>query len=203
MDCIAYPYVMLILASGSQSRHQILTQMEVPFQVIVSNIDETPLKSETPSCYVQRISRQKAVTIADKHPGRFVLAADTMIAVGRRILVKAEDQDEAISQMRLLSGRSHRVYTHVTLMRPDRQIFSRLCMTRVRFKVLQEFEIQGFIASQEWRNVAVYQYQGYASRFIQSIQGLPSTIQGLPVIDTYHLLTSHQAWQPVRNTSGT
>lgn len=182
---------MLVLASQSPSRYRLLTQLGVPFVVDAADIDETPLRGELPKWYVQRVSTDKARAVAERHAEAFILAADTIVTMGTRIFRKAESAQEASSQLHALSGRRHRIYTHLCLRTPHGQFYQKLCVTHVAFKVLEEKEIQAFVASEQWRGVAVYEHEGFAARFIQWMRGLPSTIKGLPLFDTYQILRGH------------
>ena len=179
---------MLILASQSPSRARLLTQLGVPFDVFPSFIDETPLPKEKPLEYVQRIAQEKARSVASRHPERFVLAADTIVALGTRILRKAESEEEARDQLSLISGRRHRSCTALSFIVPNGKCHVRLCMTHVAFKALDIQEIDSYIASKEWCNVVVYKSEGRAGQFIRFLRGQPSTLMGLPLFDTYQML---------------
>lgn len=180
----------LVLASASPRRLALLAQIGItPDEVIAADIDETPLKDETPRNLAARLARQKAeaVVAADA----IVLAADTVVAVGRRVLPKAESEHDARMCLRLLSGRSHRVYTGVAVKLPGGGLRERLVETRVAFKVLSAAEIDAYIASREWDGKAGgYAAQGRAGRFITSIIGSYSSVIGLPLFETANLLES-------------
>lgn len=177
----------LILASASPRRLALLAQIGIaPDEVIAADIDETPLAKETPRNLALRLARQKAEAV--KAAGAIVLAADTVVAVGRRVLPKAETEQEARECLRLLSGRSHRVYTGVAL-KTDAAIRERLVETRVAFKVLNATEIEAYIASKEWQGKAGgYAAQGLAGRYITSIIGSYSSVIGLPLYETANLI---------------
>lgn len=183
---------MLVLASKSCARNELLRQLGVSFCVEPSDIDETPKIREKPENYVMRIAAEKAKDIFEKHLANFkvkpILAADTIVSVGTRILRKAKDANEVRSQMKLLSGRRHRVYTGLALYLPTGILKQRLCTTHVTFKRLKQSEIEYFVDSMEWKDVAVYRYDKIVARFISYMRGLPSTIAGLPLFDTYQLL---------------
>lgn len=191
----------LVLASASPRRLALLAQIGVtPDDVISTDIDETPLEGETPRLLALRLARSKAE--AARAEDALVLAADTVVAVGRRVLPKAETEAEARACLALLSGRSHRVYTGVALRsagfqpaNPSRQdadgpkIATRLVETRVAFKRLTAEEIDTYIASDEWRGKAGgYAVQGLAARYIISIIGSYSSVVGLPLYETALLL---------------
>jgi septum formation protein len=177
----------LVLASASPRRLELLKQIGVtPDAVIHTDIDETPRKGETPRLLALRLARAKAAAASAE--GARVLAADTVVAVGRRILPKAETEADARACLALLSGRTHRVFTGVALSTSERTA-ARLVETRVAFKPLSAREIEAYIASDEWRGKAGgYAVQGRAARFVVSIIGSYSNIVGLPLYETANLL---------------
>ena len=176
----------LVLASASPRRLALLAQIGVtPDEVIAADIDETPLKKETPRALALRLARAKAETV--QADGR-ILTADTVVALGRRVLPKAETESEARNCLELLSGRGHRVYTGVVL-KTAKGARQRLVETRVTFKVLSPVEIDAYIASAEWKgNAGGYAAQGLAARYITNIVGSYSNIVGLPLYETANLL---------------
>jgi septum formation protein len=186
----------LVLASGSPRRLALVQQAGIePDALRPAEIDELPRKGELPRALATRLARAKAETalagvrIDDELRGAFILAADTVVAVGRRILPKAELLDEAAQCLRLLSGRNHRVYTAVCLVTPREAFRQRLVETRVRFKRLSEEDIEAYLASGEWRGKAGgYAAQGLAGTFIVKIVGSYSGIVGLPLYETTTLL---------------
>jgi septum formation protein len=182
----------LILASSSPRRLQLLKQMGLePDKVIAADIDETPLKHELPAKYAARIASAKAAVIAVHYSTDTVLAADTVVACGRRILPKAEDEKTARQCLMLLSGRRHRVYTAVCVMRAEK-INECIVQTHVRFNCLSEKEITDYIASGEWQGKAGgYAIQGRAEVFIPWIGGSFSSVVGLPLAETAKLLREH------------
>lgn len=177
-----------MLASASPRRLQLLAQIGVtPDAVVAADIDETPLKGEMPRRLAVRLARSKAEAV--KAESALVLAADTVVAVGRRILPKAETEAEARACLALLSGRAHRVYTGVAVRAADASVRTRLVETRVTFKRLAQAEIEAYIASGEWRGKAGgYAAQGLAARYITNIIGSYSSIVGLPLYETANLL---------------
>lgn len=184
----------LILASASPRRLQLLNQIGIePDAIIPTNIDEAPRRAELPRNLSARLAREKAnaareVMIRDEGNG-FVLAADTVVAVGRRVLAKAESLEEADRCLSQLSGRGHRVFTAVALLTPEGKLRQRLVETRVRFKRLSEDEVRHYIASGEWRGVAGgYSIQGLAGCFVQQLVGSYSSVVGLPLFETAALL---------------
>jgi septum formation protein len=178
----------LVLASASPRRLALLAQIGVtPDDVIATDVDETPLKGETPRLMALRLARAKAEAVEAE--AAIVLAADTVVAVGRRILPKAETEQQARECLALLSGRSHRVYTGVAVRAANGLVRTRLAETRVAFKRLTSAEIDAYIASGEWRAKAGgYAVQGLAARYITSIIGSYSSVVGLPLYETAHLL---------------
>jgi septum formation protein len=190
----------LILASASPRRLELLRQIGVePAAVIPADIDETPLPREVPHVYVRRIAAAKLQVVCDQlansssadtaSPPTFVLAADSIVAVGRRILGKPADAVEAAKFWRLYSGRRHRVYTGVALANPAGKMVVKVAITQVQFKSLSEAEIARFVASNEWQGKAGgYAIQGAAEAFVQSVSGSISNIIGLPLCLTRNLL---------------
>ncbi len=176
----------LILASASPRRVELLARIGVvPDAICPADIDETPLKAELPRVYAARISLQKARAIEAQG---LILAADTVVAVGRRILGKPESTAEAEGFLRLLSGRRHRVITGIALRLEDKS-WSKQVQTAVRFKPLSEGEIAAYLASKEWQGKAGgYAIQGMASAFIPWINGSYSNVVGLPLAETANLL---------------
>jgi septum formation protein len=180
----------LVLASASPRRVQLLHQVGVvPAATDPAELDETPARGETPRVYAARMARSKAEAVARRHPGRFVLAADTVVAAGRRILDKPADADEARRRLEMLSGRRHRVYGGVCLVAPDGRAAERVVQTIVRFKRLHRDEIAGYVAGGEWQGKAGgYAIQGAAAAFVPWINGSYSNVVGLPVTETLALL---------------
>lgn len=159
----------------------------MPDEVIPAEIDETPLKGERPADYACRMAAGKAAAV--EAPGALVLAADTVVAVGRRILPKAETEDEARSALTLLSGRRHRVHSAVTLRDRDGKTRHRLSTSAVLFKRLSAEELEAYIAAGEWRGKAGgYAIQGRAEALVRLVSGSHSGIVGLPLFETRALL---------------
>jgi septum formation protein len=186
----------LVLASASPRRLALLEQAGIePAALRPATIDETPKKGERPRSLAQRLARTKAVVARerlDKEPDlrdAFVLAADTVVAVGHKVLEKPEYLNEAAAGLQMLSGRSHRVYTCVCLVKPDGTIRARTVETRVRFKRLSREEMDAYLASGEWRGKAGgYAIQGIAGCFVQKIVGSYTNVVGLPLIEVVALL---------------
>ena len=186
----------LVLASGSPRRLALLNQAGIePDALRPADVDETPHRGELPRACANRLARAKAeaaldaIRLDDELRGAFLLAADTVVAVGRRILPKAELVDEAAHCLRLLSGRNHRVYTAICMVTPKGAFRQRLIETRVRFKRLTEEDIEAYLASGEWRGKAGgYAVQGIAGSFVVKIVGSYTNVVGLPLYETTSLL---------------
>ncbi len=183
------PQPELVLASASPRRIELLALIGIsPDRIDPADIDETPLKDETPSRLAVRLARTKAQTTAARSPDAVVLAADTVVAVGRRLLEKPADAAEAEKFLRLLSGRNHRVFTGVAVAVGDR-VTHRVVDTRVSIKRLSESEIADYVAGGDWRGKAGgYGIQGPAAAFVLRIIGSHPAVMGLPLPETVNLL---------------
>jgi septum formation protein len=185
-----------VLASGSPRRLALLQQAGIePDALLPADLDETPLRSESPRELVRRLARGKADVARrtcrsrDDLKEAYIVSADTVVAVGKRVLPKAEVIDEAAACLRLLSGRTHRVYTAVTVITPRDAIRERLVETRVRFKRISRDELERYLASGEWRGKAGgYAIQGLAGTFVVKLIGSYSNVVGLPLYETVALL---------------
>jgi len=182
----------LILASASPRRVELLARLGVVADAIdPADIDEAPLKAELPHRYAARMATEKAAAVAVRHPGSIVLAADTVVAPGRRILPKAETEDEAQACLELLSGRRHRVLSAVTLIDRKGLAHHRLSTSILAFKRLGRGEIASYIESGEWRGKAGgYAIQGRAEAFVRHLSGSHSAVMGLPLYETRALLAA-------------
>ncbi|MBK3798609.1 septum formation protein Maf [Azospirillum brasilense] len=185
----------LVLASASPRRLDLLRQIGVvPDAVDPADIDESPLPRELPPQHALRLAGEKAAAVAARHPGAFVLAADTVVACGRRILPKAEEEKQARACLALLSGRRHRVFGGVVLLSPtgDGEALrrsDRLVRTDVTFKSLSHEETESYIASGEWQGKAGgYAIQGRAAAHVRWIGGSYSNVVGLPLFEVAALL---------------
>jgi len=180
----------LVLASASPRRLDLLARLGiVPAQVIATDIDETPLKRETPRPHAVRLAFAKAEAAATRAPDSLVLAADTVVGVGRRILPKAETEAQALECLTLLSGRRHSVTTAVVLALPDGRRLKRVVESAVTFQRLTEQQIADYLAGDEWRGKAGgYAIQGRAEAFIRFLSGSHSNVVGLPLFETAQLL---------------
>jgi septum formation protein len=186
----------LVLASGSPRRLALINQAGVePDSLEPAEIDETPERGELPRTLAVRLAREKALKAQERIrsredlKGAFILAADTVVAVGRRIMPKPELLEEAASCLRLLSGRTHRVYSGVCLVTPNDSVKTRLVETRVRFKRLSDQDIESYLASGEWRNKAGgYAIQGLAGTFVVKLVGSYTNVVGLPLYESVALL---------------
>lgn len=180
----------LVLASASPRRLDLLRQIGLkPAVVDPAELDETPRKGELPLPHAARLAEEKARAVAARHPGCFVLAADTVVACGRRILPKAEDERTAKRCLTLLSGRRHRVHGGVALLTPEGRLLARTVSTIVTFKNLDHGEIAFYLASGEWHGKAGgYAIQGLAAVFGRALSGSYSNVVGLPLFETAALL---------------
>jgi septum formation protein len=186
----------LVLASASPRRMTLLAQIGIePDALRPTSIDEASKKGEMPRALVTRLARAKAEDARDSIANdtdiadAFVLAADTVVAVGRRVLVKPRFLEEAVASLQLLSGRAHRVLTAVCLITPEDKMRVKLVDTRVRFKRLSKEEMEAYIASREWRGKAGgYAIQGLAGCFVQKVSGSYTNVVGLPLTEVANLL---------------
>jgi septum formation protein len=180
----------LVLASASPRRRELLLQIGiVPDAIDPADIDEAPLKGELPPAHVVRLAEAKARTVVPRHPGAFILAADTVVACGRRILPKAEDAATARACLAMLSGRRHRVYGGVAVIAPGGDIAIRRVLSMVAVKRLSAAEIEAYIACGEWHGKAGgYAIQGHAAALVPWISGSYSNVVGLPLFETAQLL---------------
>src|ERR1700730_10791625 len=186
----------LVLASGSPRRLQLLNQAGLePDALEPAEIDETPERGELPRTLVVRLAREKALAVLsrvrnqDDLKGAYILAADTTVAVGRRIMPKPELLEDANACLRMLSGRTHRVYSGLALIGPNDKVRTRLVETRVRFKRLSNEDLASYLASGEWRGKpGAYAIQGLAGSFVVKVVGSYPNVVGLPLYETVALL---------------
>jgi len=180
----------LILASASPRRQELLAQIGItPDLIIPADIDETPEPQEAPRKLAERLASAKAAIIRKNHPDCFILAADTVVALGRRILEKARDAQEARKFLSLLSGCRHKVYSGISLITPEGKQYTRVVATTVAFKRLSEPELEHYLAYDEWQGKAgAYAIQGRAAAFIKTINGSYSNVVGLPLFETTNML---------------
>lgn len=180
----------LVLASASPRRVDLLRQAGLePDRIVATDLDESPAKGETPRQLALRLAVAKAKAAAATEPDAYVLGADTVVALGRRVFGKPADEGEARRMLGLLSGRTHRVLTGVAVQAPDGRIASRLSETRLRWKRLSAAEVDALLESGEWRGVAGgYRIQGRAAAFTLELQGSYSGVVGLPLYETLALL---------------
>jgi septum formation protein len=181
----------LVLASSSPRRLALLAQIGLtPDLIDPAEIDETPLPGETARLLALRLARAKAASVAERRAGAFVLAADTVVAVGRRLLAKPDDEADAARMLSLLSGRAHRVLTAVAIAAAGGRSAARLSETRIRFKRLTPAETRAYLASGEWVGKAgAYGVQGRAGAFVIALNGSYTGVVGLPLYETRALLT--------------
>ncbi|PCK00647.1 MAG: septum formation protein Maf [Zetaproteobacteria bacterium] len=184
----------LILASASPRRVELLKQIAItPTQIIPADIDELPLKAELPRDLAQRLALGKAKAIAKDNHNTFILGADTVVACGRRILPKAETEDQARACLKLLSGRRHHVYGGICIITDQGKEITRICDTIVKFKVLTDQDIDTYIDTGEWHGKAGgYAIQGFAAAYISFIQGSYSNVVGLSLYDIMQILRGNE-----------
>ena len=180
----------LVLASASPRRLELLRQVGIePDRVDPADIDETPLRDETPRRLVARLANGKAQAVAARHPQAHVLAADTIVAVGRRILGKPEHEADARRMLTLLSGRPHKVLTGVAVIAPDGRTASRVVESRITFKRITDRELDAFIAGGDWTDASGgYKIHRLAGAFVTDISGSYTSVVGLPLYETLNLL---------------
>lgn len=181
----------LVLASASPRRLDLLRRIGiVPDAVDPPDIDETPKRGELPPALARRLAAEKARAVLPRHAGAFILAADTVVACGRRVLPKPETTAEARRCLALLSGRRHRVHSGVAVIAPDGRAVVRLVTTAVTFKRLSEIEIAAYLQSSEWAGKAGgYAIQGMAGALIRTVNGSCSNVVGLPLSETAAVLS--------------
>ncbi|SDI11779.1 septum formation protein [Pseudomonas flavescens] len=190
----------LYLASASPRRSELLTQIGVPFTTRIVPIDETPQPGEAPAAYVERLARAKAAAVLDHLPERdgvVVLGADTTVVLDGRILGKPLDRADALATLTALSGREHQVLTAVALISDERSS-ARVVTSSVRFKTLEQTQIEAYWATGEPRDKAgSYAIQGLAAVFVSQMQGSYSAVVGLPLCETAELLAEFAipCWQ--------
>nr|QIM10301.1 Maf-like protein [uncultured Alphaproteobacteria bacterium] len=178
-----------ILASASPQRFALLEQIGCPPKTVApADIDESVRQYETPTAYVKRMALEKALNVANKYPDENILAGDTIVAVGRRILRKAHNDEEQTEVMNLLSGRACRVISAVCLISRDGRVAERCVMSRVVTKKMNEEEIRDYVASREWVGCCGYKIEGRFAGYVSQIVGSYSGIVGLPLFETQNLL---------------
>ena len=180
---------MLILASASPRRLELLARIGiVPDKIIPADIDESVRKNELPRQYALRVALEKALAISEQFPNDYILSADTVVSIGRRILPKAEDEKTARECLELMSGRNHDVTTAIVLIK-NGKIAKRAVQTKIKFKLLTTNETENYIASNEWHGKAgSYGIQGLAGAFIMHLNGSWEGVMGLPLYETKCLL---------------
>ncbi len=180
----------LVLASASPRRLELLAQIGItPNKIDPSHIDEIVKPGEKPGILAERLAIEKCQDVITRNEGMYVLSADTVVAVGRRILGKPKDQTEAENFLKLLSGRRHRVYTGVCLKAPDGRLIHRNISSQVIFNNLSSEDLNGYLATGEWQGKAgAYAIQGHAAIFIRAVHGSYSNVVGLPLFETSNML---------------
>jgi len=180
----------LILASASEGRLSLLKSIGInPDKVIPADIDETPLKNENPKAYVLRLAEEKAQFIFNKNNQSFVIGGDCIALLGRKIIGKANSEEEAKKIIKSFSGRRHQIISAVSVISPNNRQASRVVTTRVKFSYISDEEINDYIATGEWKGKSgCFGIQGRGGGFIESINGSYSNVVGLPLVETKRLL---------------
>ena len=180
-----------ILASASPQRRRLLEQIGfVPKLIEAADIDETPLKYEKAAAYVKRMALEKGLRTAEKHPGEIVLACDTVVTAGTKILQKAHSDEEQEKVMRLLSGKTHRVLSAVCVINREGRAAVRLVTTKITVKRMTDEEIKSYVATKEWCGCSGYKIEGVMEAFVRQINGSTSGVIGLPLYETKNMLIS-------------
>ncbi len=183
----------LILASSSKNRELILKKVINSFEIFNPNVNEEVIYNEDPKSVTRRLSYQKAMQARSKFENKAILAADTVVHSRRMILDKTLDKEKAKRNLKNLSGRRHRVYTGVTFITDNNKCVQYVCKSTVKFKVLENYEIERYLCSNEWKNSAgSYSIQGYAESFVEMILGSHSNIVGLPMHIIYKILKNNR-----------
>lgn len=192
-DTVLSPRTNLILASASPRRLDLLAQIGVvPKAVVPADIDETPLEAERPKAHAERLAREKAAKVSETQTGELILAADTVVACGHRILPKAENEATARKCLQMLSGRRHRVISGISIILPNGKQHTKSVTTTVSFKRLSPQDIDGYIDSGEWHGKAGgYAIQGLGATFVRNIAGSYSSVVGLPLFEVGGWLSAH------------
>lgn len=183
----------LILASSSKNRENILKKMKIPFEVFIPEIDEKALLNEKPQQLVKRLSYEKAIVAKRKYKNHNIIAADTIVFARKRIVDKTTDINLAKLNLKILSGRRHRVFTGLTFIKNDNRSYQYVCKSIVKFRVLSENDIDKYLHLNEWNNCAgSYSIQGFAESFIEMISGSYSNVVGLPMHITFKILKNNK-----------
>lgn len=178
-----------ILASGSPQRIALLRQVGVePKEIFPANIDESNQPKEKPLVYVRRMALEKAQHVAGLKPGQNILACDTVVCAGNRIIHKSKTENEQRKVMKLLSGRTHKVISSVCLIDKQKKVHQRTIMTRITMKRLSEEELENYVAEGEWKGVCGYKIEGKLAGYVTRLVGDYSSVVGLPLNETLNLL---------------
>ena len=184
--------VRLVLASASPRRRELLAQLDVPFEVVASDVPETPRPGEPPAAFARRAARDKATAVARRCPDALVLAADTVVVVDAAILGKPRDRADARRMLEALSGRTHEVLTAVALRAAGGHVEDVVVRSAVQFRALAAHEIDAYVDSDEpYDKAGAYAIQGRAHHFIVQVQGSYTNVVGLPVDEVRELLRQH------------
>jgi len=183
----------LVLASASPRRRELLAQLGIPFEVVTSDVPETPAPAERPAAFAQRVARDKAAEVARRCPGALVLAADTIVAVEGVIFGKPQDRADARRMLEALAGRTHEVLTAVTLRTPAGDVEELVVGSAVEFRALTAREIEDYLdGSEPYDKAGAYAVQGEAQRFVVQVRGSYTNVVGLPMDEVRELLRRHR-----------
>lgn len=180
----------LVLASQSPARQELVERLRIDAIIAPQDIDETPYPKELPRPHVARLAEEKAESGAKNYSDHYILAADTIVVVGRRILGKATDENGARAHLNILSGTRHQVITGICLRTPSGKNVIKVVCTKIQFKRLTKSEIDKFITTGDWQGKSG-SYGMFAAPFVKSIHGSPSNVLGLPLYEVNNMLTSH------------
>lgn len=180
-----------VLASASLQRKLLLAQIGIEPEIICpANIDETPYKQEKPTAYIKRMALEKAKFVAKKYPNKIVLASDTIIVCGRRIIQKAQNELEQAETMKIISGKAHKVMSAVCIIDKNGKEKIKISTTKIIMKRLSNTEIKNYVDSKEWVGCAGYKIEGCLAALVKKIIGSYSGVVGLPLYETKNLLES-------------
>ena len=182
----------LILSSSSKNRKFILEKIGVPFRIFTPNIIENHLHKESPIQMAKRLSFEKGLLAKKEFKNKFVISADTVVYSRKKIINKTKDLTKAKFNLKLLSGRRHRVYTGITFFTESGKFYQYVCKTIVKFRVLDDKDIENYLCTNQWKNCAgSYAIQGYAESFVEMLSGSYSNVVGLPIHKTYTILKNN------------
>ena len=183
----------LVLSSSSKNRKLILEKIGIPFDVFSPNISENPIKKESPIEMIRRLSFEKGSLAKKKFKKKFIISADTAVFSRKKIINKTTDIAQATLNLKILSGRRHKVYTGITFFTNSGKYYQYVCKSIVKFKLLDDKDIENYINTNEWKDCAgSYSIQGFAESFVEMLSGSYSNVVGLPIHKIYALLKTNK-----------